>query len=56
MKMHGIHNVPSFCERHGNDSILRFLHFCRIHSSIRVTPAMEAKIADYVWELSELLA
>ena len=29
---------------------------CRIHSSIRVTPAMEAKITDHVWELAELLA
>jgi IS1 family transposase len=33
-----------------------FYNFCRIHSSIRVTPAMEAGIADHVWELSELLA
>jgi len=32
-----------------------FYNFCRIHSSIRVTPAMEAKITDRVWELSELL-
>jgi len=33
-----------------------YYNFCRIHSSIRVTPAMEAKIADHVWDLSELLA
>lgn len=30
-------------------------NFCRIHSSIRVTPAMEAGITDHVWELKELL-
>jgi hypothetical protein len=33
-----------------------YYDFCRIHSSIRVTPAMEAGITDHVWELAELLA
>ena len=33
-----------------------YYNFCRIHSSIRVTPAMEAGIADHVWEQGELLA
>jgi len=33
-----------------------YYNFCRIHRSIRVTPAMEAGIADHVWELKELLA
>src|ERR1017187_1462699 len=33
-----------------------FYNFCRIHSAIRVTPAMEAGIADHVWDLKELLA
>ena len=32
-----------------------YYNFCRIHSSIRVTPAMEAKITDRVWDLAELL-
>ena len=31
-------------------------NFCRIHRSLRVTPAMEAGIADHVWEVRELLA
>ncbi len=37
---------------------LHFFHynFCRIHGSLRVTPAMAAGITDRVWELSELLA
>ena len=30
-------------------------NFVRIHSSLRVTPAMEAGITDHTWELSELL-
>jgi IS1 family transposase len=36
---------------------LHFAHynFCRVHKTLRVTPAMEAGIADHVWTLSELL-
>ena len=33
-----------------------YYNFCRIHSTIRVTPAMEARITNHVWELKELLA
>jgi transposase-like protein/IS1 family transposase len=32
-----------------------FYNFCRIHSSIRVTPAMQAGITDHVWDLAEIL-
>jgi hypothetical protein len=32
-----------------------YYNFCRIHSSIRVTPAMEAGISDHVLTLRELL-
>jgi len=32
-----------------------YYNFCRIHSTIRVTPAMEAQVTDHVWSLSELL-
>jgi IS1 family transposase len=31
-------------------------NFCRIHSALRVTPAMEAEIADHVWSLQEILS
>ena len=31
-------------------------NFCRIHSSIRVTPAMETGLAGHVWSIDELLA
>jgi len=30
-------------------------NFCRVHSSIRCTPAMESGIAKHVWTLRELL-
>jgi transposase-like protein/IS1 family transposase len=32
-----------------------FYNFCRVHRSLRVTPAMEAGIADHVWSVRELL-
>lgn len=35
---------------------MAYYNFCRLHGSIRVTPAMEAAISDHVWQLSELLA
>ena len=36
---------------------LHFAHynFCRVHQSLRVTPAMASGISEHVWELSELL-
>jgi hypothetical protein len=30
-------------------------NFCRVHKSLRVTPAMEAGISSHVWSLAELL-
>lgn len=32
-----------------------YYNFCRVHKTLRVTPAMEAGIADHVWTLAELL-
>ncbi len=32
-----------------------YYNFCRIHSSIRCTPAMESGLTGHVWTLSELL-
>jgi transposase-like protein/IS1 family transposase len=32
-----------------------YYNFCRVHSSLRVTPAMEAGIADHIWNVEELL-
>lgn len=36
---------------------VHFIHynFARIHSTIRVTPAMAAGLSDHVWELSEIV-
>ena len=32
-----------------------FYNFCRIHQTLRVTPAMQAGLADHVWSIAELL-
>lgn len=35
---------------------LHFAHynFCRVHGTLRVTPAMQAKVTNRVWSLAEL--
>jgi len=45
-------------EKHKAALTLHFAYynFCRIHSTIRVTPAMEAGITNRVWTLAELVA
>jgi len=32
-----------------------FYNFCRVHSKLRVTPAMESGITDHIWTVRELL-
>lgn len=33
-----------------------YYNLCRIHSSLRVTPAMESNLTDHVWTIAELLS
>lgn len=33
-----------------------YYNFCRIHQTLKVTPAMEAGISDHVWSLEEVVA
>ena len=32
-----------------------FYNFCRVHQTLRVTPAMEAGIANHLWTVEELV-
>lgn len=32
-----------------------FYNFCRVHKTLRVTPAMEAGIADHVWSIEDIV-
>jgi hypothetical protein len=43
-------------ENHGHAVALMHYNFCRIHKTLRVTPAMEAGLTDHVWTLDELCA
>ena len=45
-------------ENHEHAIALYFMYynFCRIHQTLRVTPAMEAGVADHVWSLEEVVA
>jgi IS1 family transposase len=45
-------------ENLGHAIALHFMHynFCRIHQTLRVTPAMESGLATHVWTLEELVS
>ena len=45
-------------ENHGHALALHYMHynFCRIHQTLRVTPAMEAGITDHVWTFKEVVS
>jgi IS1 family transposase len=45
-------------EMHAHAVSLHFMYynFCKIHSSIKVTPAMEAGLTDRLWDLSDLVS
>lgn len=44
-------------ENHEHMLAIYFLYynFCRIHKTLRVTPAMEAGISNHVWEIEEIV-
>jgi IS1 family transposase len=44
-------------EMHAHNVALHFMYynFCKIHQTLRVTPAMEAGISDHVWDVAELV-
>jgi IS1 family transposase len=44
-------------ENHGHAIAIHYMYynFARIHSSLRVTPAMEAGISDHVWSIDEII-
>ena len=45
-------------ENHTAAVALHYMHynFCRIHETLRVTPAMEAGVTDHVWSVEEVIA
>ena len=47
---------PGGGHRLAGSVLLAYYSFCRVHKTLRITPAMEARIADHIWTLSELLS
>jgi IS1 family transposase len=45
-------------ENHVYAVALFYMHYnyCRVHTSLRVTPATEARITDHIWTIQEMLA
>jgi IS1 family transposase len=45
-------------ENHSHALALHYMYynFCRIHKSLRVTPAMEAGVSNHVWSVEEIAA
>ncbi len=45
-------------ENHAYQVALHFMHynFARVHTTLRVTPAMEAGVTDHVWTIEEMLS
>jgi hypothetical protein len=43
-------------ENHAWAIALHYMHynFCRIHQTLRVTPAMAAGVTDHVWDISDI--
>jgi IS1 family transposase len=62
MKMHRFTKLTNASSKKVENHLwaiaLHYMHynFCRVHRTIRVTPAMEAGIADHVWTVEELVA
>ncbi len=44
-------------ENHAYAVATHYMHynFCRVHQTLRVTPAMESGITDHVWTIEEML-
>jgi hypothetical protein len=45
-------------ENHAAAVALHYMHynFARVHKTLRVTPAMEAGLADHVWSVEEIVS
>jgi IS1 family transposase len=41
--------------RHALALYFMYYNFCRVHQTLRITPAMAANISDHVWEISEIV-
>jgi hypothetical protein len=57
----GSHGLPAFSkklENHAYSVALHYMHynFCRIHKTLRITPAMAADVSDHVWSVADIVS
>jgi len=52
------HQVRVSVKNHEHAVALHYMHynFCRRHQTLRVTPTMEAGVADNLWNLEEVVS
>ena len=45
-------------ENHALSVALHYMHynFCRIHKTLRITPAMAAGVTDHVWSIADIVS
>jgi len=45
-------------DNHRHMVALHYMHynFCRVHQTLRVTPAQEAGVSGHIWSIEELIA
>ncbi len=61
--MRGVWHIPAASKgdcrdlNHAAQVALHFMYYndCRVHQTLRVTPAMQAGLADHVLEIGELV-
>ena len=49
------HSKKIYNHVHAVSLYFMFYNFARIHQTLRVTPAMQAGIADHVWSIDEII-
>jgi hypothetical protein len=54
------HGPNAFSKKLGNHALsvaLHYMHynFCRIHKTLRITPAMAAGVTDKLWSISDIV-
>jgi hypothetical protein len=61
MLMRRFTRLTTLLKRRSNHAAAMALYFMwynfgRVHQTLRVTPAMEARVSDYVWSVEEIVA
>ena len=49
------HTAASWITATSTNAFFVWYNFCRVHQTLRMTPAMEAGWTDHIWTIQELL-